>query len=57
MYEFTIDGQAVTREELFIKMQSLMLQYDEIADDLSELFETGSITIENTVFQIKEANI
>lgn len=57
MYEFIINGIAVTREDFFQEIDNKSVLSDETYECLSELFETGSITIDEVVFEIKEANI
>lgn len=52
MYEFIIDGIAVTREEYDYIVYNFFTD-----DEITELFETGSVTVDQVVFEIRAVGI
>lgn len=51
MYEFIINGIAVTREE-FASDSSVFT-----SDEIYELFDTGSVTVNQITFEIRAAGV
>lgn len=51
MYEFIIDGIAVTREDFALDSSVFT------SDEIYELFETGSVTVDQVVFEIRAVGV
>lgn len=51
MYELIIDGIAVTREEFALDVSGFL------SDEIYELFETGSVTVDQVVFEIRAVGV
>lgn len=51
MYEFIIDGIAVTREEFALDLSGFL------SDEIFELFDTGSVTVDQITFEIRAVGV